>query len=103
MKQIIMIFKYSDPKIGEIKASRGKMHEYLGMCLDYSKKGQITIEMKDYVKNMIEEFPTKLKPTEIATTPSNDNLFKIDKSKKLNNNRKEQFHTMVAKALFLPK
>ena len=28
--------------IGKVKVTRGKRHQYLGMMLDYSKKGQVT-------------------------------------------------------------
>ena len=31
--------------IGEVKVTRGKIHEYLGMTLDYTKKGQVSIDM----------------------------------------------------------
>ena len=39
--------------IGKVKVTRGKRHQYLGMMLDYSKKGQVTIDMRDYVTTMI--------------------------------------------------
>ena len=29
--------KYEDVNIGKVKTSRGKVHKYLGMVLDYSK------------------------------------------------------------------
>ena len=45
-------------KIGEVKVTRGKIHDYLGMILDYSVPGQVSIDMCDYVKNMVESFPT---------------------------------------------
>ena len=48
-------------------------------------------------------FPIKLKKTEIAATPSNEELFDIDKSKAFDKIRAEQFHTTVAKGLFLYK
>ena len=35
--------------------SRGKRHDYLGMILDYSTKGEVHIDMQEYVKKMIEE------------------------------------------------
>jgi hypothetical protein len=46
-------------KIGVIKTMRGKIHEYLGMKLDYSVKGQVIIDMVDYVESMINSFPSE--------------------------------------------
>jgi hypothetical protein len=36
-------------KIGEVKVKRGKEHQYLGMKLHYGVKGQVSIDMIDYV------------------------------------------------------
>ena len=33
-------YKYGDPKIGNVKAVRGKRHDYLAMILDYSEEGE---------------------------------------------------------------
>ena len=55
-------------KLGDIKATRGPVHEYLGMTLDYSKKGQVSIDMRDYVNTMLNDFPaTKSKKGKIKT------------------------------------
>jgi hypothetical protein len=92
--------KYGDPKIGKVKAHRGKRHDYLGMTLDYSTPGEVKVDMTDYVKGMINEFPEDLKKTS-AVTPSNENLFKVNpKSRKLSKDKAEEFHTAVAKGLF---
>ena len=39
---------------GKIKVSRGKVHEYFGMTLDYSVKGQVKITMLDYINEIME-------------------------------------------------
>lgn len=91
---------YGDPKIGEVKAHRGKVHEYLGMTLDYRTPGKVKIDMTSYVKSMIKEFPEDL-GDETVSSPANDNLFKVsEKSKKLSKEKAEQFHTFIAKGLF---
>ena len=59
--------------------------------------------MVDYVNNMLEDYPTKLKPTETAFTPAGDNLLNKGPSKKLEKQQAEAFHTTVAKGLFLSK
>ena len=43
--------------IGVVKKTRGKVHEYLGMKLDYTVAKQVSIDMTDYVKSMVENFP----------------------------------------------
>ena len=36
-----------------MKVYRGKVHKYLGMTLDFSKKGKVKVSMLDYVKDVI--------------------------------------------------
>ena len=64
--------KNSDEK-GKITVSRGKRHPYLGMTLDYSKEGCLIIDMKDYVKKMLDEFEEDCK-MKVNKTPWNDKL-----------------------------
>ena len=94
--------KWLQKEFGQIKdvsGTRGKKHVYLGMTLDYSTPGEVKIDMCDYVKSMIEEFPQDLNGK--VSTPANDHLFKVDKGKKLGPMKSEVFHAVVAKALFL--
>jgi hypothetical protein len=44
-------------KIREVKVTRGQVHEYLGMKLQYDVKGQVLIDMSDYVKQYVEGLP----------------------------------------------
>ena len=44
----------------EVTFTRGCKHAYLGMLLDYSRKGKVIIDMTSYVKDMWEEFPQEL-------------------------------------------
>ena len=70
--------------IGEVKTTRGKVHEYLGMKLDCSVSGQVSIDMVDYIKSMVSNFPEEdLQGSKVAS-PWNESLFKVDeKSPKL--------------------
>jgi hypothetical protein len=81
----------------------GKVHDYLGMIFDYSKKGQVEVDMKSYVKDMIESFPERMKTTDIALTAASNDLFEESKGKMLNKEKREIFHKIVAKGLFLSK
>ncbi len=74
--------KKANDDIGEIKAVRGNMHDYLAMVLDYSFPGVLKLNMTAYVKAMVQNFPGKVE------FPWNDKLFKVDEdSKKLNPER----------------
>ena len=84
---------------GEVTATRGKVHEYLGMKFDYSIPGQVTVNMVDYMTKSIEEFPYEINKT--VPTPATENVFQVDESSPLlDQERAEIFHTFVAKALF---
>ena len=50
-------------QMGEVKAHRGKTHDYLGMRLNYSKDGKVQINMTDYVEEMTESFPMEIRET----------------------------------------
>jgi hypothetical protein len=71
------------------------------MNLDYQIPGVVRIDMVNYVKGMIEEFPEELQE---MSCPWNSHLFKVDpKSPMLAKEKAEMFHTFVAKGLFLCK
>jgi hypothetical protein len=52
--------KYASDKIGEIKTVRGKIHDYLAMTLDFTIPGVLQVNMTQYIKRMMQEFPEKL-------------------------------------------
>ena len=60
--------------IGEVKVTRGKVHKYLGMTLDYQKKGQVSIDMQDYVKTMLQDFPEECFKGKNTQIPWDTNL-----------------------------
>ena len=41
----------------KVKIHHGKVHDYLGMKLDYSEKKTVKIDMRDYVKGMFDSYP----------------------------------------------
>ena len=93
---------YEDENIGKIKVSRGKVHEYLGMKLDFSSPGEVKIDMHEYVKDMIACFPEERNNT--ATTPAAMHLFEVhDDVKVLDEKLAQILHTITAKWLFLCK
>jgi len=86
--------KYS----GEINAQHGKVHEYLGMILDFTHKGCVRITMPKIIDDILDGV------TGNADTPASDNLFDIDLSSELlDENRSIIFHSKVASLLYLGK
>ena len=93
---------YGSEENGHVTAVRGKRHDYLGINLDFSEKGKLKVDMKYYIEQMIAEFKHEVKDTKRALW--NDKLFKVStSSKKLDKQRKAEFHTFVMKAMFLSK
>jgi hypothetical protein len=85
----------------DMRVSRGKKHDYLGMDLDYSVPGEVKITMVDYLKRVITEFPEVISGG--ATSPAADRLFTVrseDESKPLEEKRAIAFHHCVAQLLF---
>jgi hypothetical protein len=60
--------------------SRGRVHKYLGMTLDYTIHGQVNISMFVYIDKIINAF-NRAEPKGSGTKSSAapDDLFKVDK------------------------
>jgi hypothetical protein len=82
---------------------RGKIHDYLGMVIDYSVDGRVQITMDKYITDMLNELP--LDTTGVSATPAGVHLFEVNKDnpKLLDTEQLEFFHHYVAKLLFLCK
>jgi hypothetical protein len=85
--------------------SRGKIHKYLGMTLDYTVRGQVKITVFDYVDEILTAFD-KAEPkgggTKTSTAP--ESLFKVDENcEKLKQDKAVEFHNLVAKTLYSTK
>jgi hypothetical protein len=93
-----------EDETGAMTVSRGKIHKYLGMTLDYTVRGQVNITMCDYVDEIVTAFDkaeSKGVGTNTSTAP--DSLFKVDKScAKLAQSKDVEFHNMVAKLCMPP-
>ena len=97
-----LVMKYG--KIGEVKTHTGNEHDYLGMIFRFDRKKKfVEIDMRNYVKSMLDDFPIKLESGDTAPTPAGNDLFNVDASKLLDEKRKEIFHKIVAKGLFVCK
>jgi hypothetical protein len=54
---VIKMFNEKYGKEAPLAVTRGKVHEYLGMTIDYSKEEKVKFTMFDYVQNMLDELP----------------------------------------------
>jgi hypothetical protein len=90
---------------GAMTVSRGKIHKYLGMTLDYSIPGQVKITILEYVNEILAAFDTaepKGRGTKTSAAP--DSLFKVDEDcEKLAQVKAVEFHNLVAKTLYATK
>ena len=80
---------------------RGKVHNYLGMILDFSKDEHVMVNMTEYIHTIIAEFPEKI--AGIRTTPATDHLFRIreeTEARPLPEEQAREFHHAVAQLLF---
>jgi hypothetical protein len=90
---------------GAMTVSRGKIHKYIGMTLDYSVPGQVKITMLKYVNEIIDAFDKaepKGRGTNTSAAPAS--LFKVDKDcEKLAQVKAVEFHNLVANTLYATK
>ena len=85
-----------------LTVTRGDLHDYLSMTLDYSTDGKVAICMEDYIENMLEDVPGNMDGH--AMTPAGAHLFKVNAgAEHLDKNTSEVFHSITAKILFLCK
>ena len=74
-EEIIKLAMYLSKIHGDVKVQRGRIHEYLGMTLDYTTKGEVQVSMISYMKNIINEFPEEM--TSSASMPAGYSLFQV--------------------------
>lgn len=72
------------------------------MYLDFTEPGVFQVDMSNYVKGILEEFPEEL-PRK-SPSPHSDNLFNVkdkEEVKELDEDKAMQFHRTTAQLLFL--
>jgi len=90
--------------IKAVKASRGDRHKYLGMVIDFKRRGYVRFKQFGKVADMIDNGPVKLKRSDTAMIPASSDLMSRDDDPKiLSKQRKEQYHNIVAKGTFVAK
>jgi len=84
----------------ETKHESGKIVNYLGMTFDFTSTGEVRVTMEHCVQDILAGCgDVRVKPTPAAST-----LFDIrEDAQKATENERKQFHTQVAKLLYLAK
>jgi hypothetical protein len=87
-------------RFGEITKSNGTTLNYLGMVIDFSHPGETRVTMKGFVDNMLKSSGV----TGGAMTPATERLFESRATATLcTEQRRKNFHSIVAKMLYLAK
>eukprot|EP00957_Ditylum_brightwellii_P156038 11876615-Ditylum_brightwellii.AAC.1 len=98
-KEVTCMLRWLESKYGRLRTTRGKVHEYLGITLDFSKCGKVKVIMSEYLKEIIKDFLEVIQGT--VASPASNHLFNIDENgKQLDEILARQFHTSTAKLLF---
>jgi hypothetical protein len=68
---------------GQMTVSRGRVHKYLGMTLDYTVCGQVNISMFNYIDKIIDAFDkVELKGDGTKSSAAPNDRFKVNKDHK---------------------
>ena len=85
----------------KLEETKGDVHEYLGLTIDFSMPGNVVFSMFNYLEDIIVEAPLDLKMGPKHKTPASGKLFHIDNTSPLPSTEKvELFHWLVARLLF---
>ncbi len=85
----------------KLNTTRGHLHDYLGMNIDFSTPGEVSFEMTKYIE-IINAFPEKI--TGVSSTPASDHLFQVRpkaEAKLLPEELARAYHHSTAQLLFL--
>ena len=83
-----------------LTVSRGKVHSYLWMQLDFHKPGKLIVDMSNYIQTILAELPAEMQGK--AKMPTAKHLFNVDlKSTPINKDRAEAFHHITMQLMYL--
>ena len=84
-----------------LTVSRGQVHDYLGMTLDFCNKGKVRIDMEHYIDIMLQDAPKEMEG--ISNTPAAPHLFKTNSKdpQLLGTEQKKIFVHLVMQGLYL--
>ena len=86
-------------KYKEVKVTRGLIHSYIGMTFDFSSPLKVSVTMEGYIQDVIKLYDVRRS----AATPALDHLFEVRESISLARAKADEFHSRVAKLMYLAK
>jgi hypothetical protein len=87
-------------KFKSITEHSGKIHSYLGMQWDFTTDGEVKVSMDGYTSELMSATGV----TGVERTPAADHLFDVRSiASKLDEKQSQEFHSTVAKILYLAK
>ena len=100
---VIKLIEGEFGKEAPLTVMRGKVHDYLGMKINFGIPGKVQFIMEEYVKTLLEETPADMSGE--ACTPAANHLFEVNVNSPtlLDADKSELFHHITAKLLFLCK
>jgi hypothetical protein len=102
--EVIELLEGEFGKEAPLTKTRGHVHDYLGMTIDFSTVGKAKISMIGYINDMLEAVPEMITKEGECATPASDHLFTVSPdATKLGSNDADMFHHNPAKLLFLCK
>ena len=85
-------------KFGESKYTKASVLSFLGMTIDFTVAGKVSVRTEGYVKDLLDEYGID----GVAESPANRNLFdEVPNDELLPEHERERFHKFVAKLLYL--
>ena len=86
-------------KISKNTITRGKVHKYLGMTIDYSSPGKVILSMINYIGKILDNIPEDMKGE--SATPAAHHLFDIaEDATKLSQANADIFHHFVEQLMY---
>ena len=83
-----------------LSVTRGKLHEYLGMNLDFRKEGSVVFTRHDAIKKFWSILPDDLRGKH-ESVPAPENSLTLDpNSTKVGMKLKDEHHTAIEKCLY---
>ena len=73
------------------------------MTFDLTEKEKMEIYMDHYVERMVNEFTIKISKNDTVLIPSGNDIFEKGNIKRTGKKETEQFHTSVARIMFVAK
>ena len=82
-------------KTAPLTISTGKVHEYLGMEIDFSKKGKVTYSQYDYINEILFSVSKYKDMQGESPTPASPHLFQNDMKHQYSYPRTKQIYSII--------